>query len=60
MARGSGFRDQVFVSRMSRMPGTCGCPRANGRHCDVHDPRPDPGGNRAQRRAAKKAKRRYR
>jgi hypothetical protein len=43
--------------RVGKIPGTCGCPRAAGRDCMVHSPRPDPEGSRAQRRAAKNAKR---
>jgi hypothetical protein len=46
----------VKNASVRHVPGACYCPRAVGRHCDVHDPRPDPEGSRAQRRAAKKAK----
>ena len=47
----------VNNARVRHVPGACYCPRANGRNCDVHSPRPDPAGSRAQRRASKKAKR---
>lgn len=48
-----------FIKRwvVRHVPGACHCPRAKGFDCAVHRPRPDPTGNRAERRAAKRARR---